>query len=81
MTVINAKNFIKRAREDHYLRQRLNKSASANETLDILVSENLKFTKEEFVEAHSYLLANSPTIESTVELKEFLMWWGIVSRQ
>lgn len=79
MSVKDAKDFIKLASSDAILRKELNKTNSREEMVSVLNSYNFSFTSEDFVEAHSYLVANSPDPETTEELKEFDQWWSLIS--
>lgn len=80
MTVKNAKLFIERVRTDTELRSQLNKTKSLNEIKQILEQENLSFTHEEFIEGHSYLLANSADANETENLRLLEKWWGFLTQ-
>ncbi|MBN1499668.1 MAG: Nif11-like leader peptide family natural product precursor [Spirochaetes bacterium] len=80
MSIKNAKTFISKVQEDSSFRTRLNKSSSASGVSEILLQEELSFTDEEFIEASSYILANSPSPGKTEELKELFQWYEILKK-
>lgn len=79
MTVKNAKDFIKRVQIDNSFRTQLNKTSSKEEITKILQTEDLLFSNENFIEASSYILANSPSPEKTEELKQLFQWWNMIN--
>jgi hypothetical protein len=79
MTVKNAKDFIIRIQKDNSLRSKLNKTSSSAEISEILSTENLSFSEENYIEASSYLLANSQSLEETQNLQDLFQWWNMIN--
>jgi hypothetical protein len=80
MTVANALVFIERGLEDSELRDRLN-AATDSQALDcILVKENISFSAGEFDEAFHHRLTKCQAEEDANQLKDFKMWWELLSR-
>lgn len=80
MSVQNAKKFLSRVQQDDSLRKELNSADSPQAIQDILVREDLEFTPEQFVEAHSFLLANSATPEIAENLRLLEKWWYFLTQ-
>jgi len=75
MTVENARRFIKRAGADQDLRDELNRAPTIDAMNAVLEKERLPFTRIEFDEACSNLLAQSQTEAQAVLIREIKGWW------
>ena len=79
MTVENAKRFIRQAMQDKDLRDKLNSAAGPEEIAAILEEQNIPFTYPEFDEGFNNLLTGCQTAEDADRLREFRMWWEMIS--
>jgi hypothetical protein len=80
MTIGNALTFINRGQEDSALRSRLNKANSPDELVEILAAEKLTFSAHDFDEAYHHQLTQCQEEEDANQLKEFKMWWELLSQ-
>ena len=80
MTIGNALTFIERGQNDSSLRGRLNAATSCKERDDILAGENLLFSTHDFDEAFNHRLTQCQEKEEADQLKEFRMWWDLLSQ-
>lgn len=80
MTIGNAMAFINRGMTDSKLRERLNTASSIQVRDDILAEERLLFSQHDFEEAYRNRLTACQQAESADQLKEFKMWWELLTR-
>lgn len=80
MTIGNALTFIKRGRHDRDLRARINAIRTLAELDNVLTREGLSFTPHEFDEAYHNRLFECQFAEDADQIKEFKMWWDLVSQ-
>ena len=79
MSIGQAMTRIHRGMRDKSLRDRLNGSADTEEVFAILESEGLAFDNSEFDEAYHHLLTQCHEEEEAERLKEFKMWWDLLT--
>lgn len=80
MTIGNALAFIERGQADGALRGRLNAATSCKERDDLLAAEQMVFSDHDFDEACRHRLTQCQEAEEAEQLKEFKMWWDLLSR-
>jgi hypothetical protein len=80
MTIGNALTFIKRGQEDGALRARLNAANSPHELEAVLSEEKFVFSSHDFDEAYHHRLTECQEEEEADRLKEFKMWWELLSQ-
>jgi hypothetical protein len=79
MTIGNALNFIERGLHDSGLRRLLNLASNTDECQKVLAAEKLTFSAHDFDEAYHHRLTQCQEEEEADQLKEFKMWWDLVS--
>ncbi len=79
MSIHHAKKFITVGMEDAQLRERLNSAATMTELLAITGEYGVSFTPGEFEDACNNLLVQCQFEEQADQLKEFKMWWDLLS--
>ena len=80
MTIGHALTFIQRGREDGELRSRINGAKTLSELNRVLDGEGLSFSPHEFDEAYHNRLFQCQFEEDANQIKEFKMWWDLVSQ-
>jgi hypothetical protein len=80
MTIGNALAFIERGQKDIDLRDRLNVATSCRERDAVLAVEKLTFSAHDFDEAFHHRLTLCQQAEEAEQLKEFRMWWDMLSQ-
>lgn len=80
MTIGHALTFIEKGRSDSDLRARLNAAQTLADLNGVLESEGLTFSPQEFDEAFHNQLFQCQFEEEANQIKEFRMWWDLVSQ-
>ena len=81
MTIQNALIFIKQGMNDSRLRLELNTAAGRDEIGRVLEKKALIFSPHEFEQAFSQKLVQCQEIEEADRLRDFRMWWVLLSRE
>lgn len=80
MSVQAAKKFIERAHCDAQLRRRLNESEGPERVMDVLRDNGFDFNLDELTQAYSRILVEAPDALAAEQLKEFELWWTILTQ-
>ncbi len=80
MSVNDARRFIHSIPEDNGLRNILNRCESSESIDEILGKNGFKFNPDEFIEAWSCEVPNSPTKECHEQFNDLRMWWKLLNR-
>lgn len=80
MTIGNALTFIEQGLLDSTLRKRLNTASNPSDLDNLLSEEKLVFSAHDFDEAFHNRLIQCQREEEADQLKEFKMWWSLLTR-